>query len=114
MTQAQLELGSYTVPELKQLTGLTASEQEQAFQDWLAAEEDAGRLVTYLSGKKGPAQPVRTGVVSAHPKGFGFVTEQLTGQRPVETFIPPSTMNLLLAGDVVSFHSMPYSTQSRN
>ena len=107
MTQAQLELGAYTVPELKQLMGLTAPEQEQAFQDWLAAEQGAGRLVTYLSGKKGPAHPIRTGVVSAHPKGFGFVTEQLTGQRPVETFIPPATMNLLLAGDVVSFHSMP-------
>lgn len=54
-----------------------------------------------FSGRVGLVEgaQIHTGVIAAHPKGFGFVTTE----EGLEAFVPPPQMATLIAGDVVEF-----------
>ena len=100
--------GSYSVYDLKQLTGLSAPEKSAEFKAWLKAAQASGALVTYLSGRRGPPQEVLTGTVTAHPKGFGFIAVKADQRKQAaEAFVAPATMGQLLTGDQVTFHLVP-------
>lgn len=100
--------GSYSVYDLKQLTGLSAPDKAAEFKAWLKAAQANGALVTYLSGRRGPPQAVLTGTVTAHPKGFGFIAVKADQRKQAaEVFVAPATMGQLLTGDQVTFHLVP-------
>lgn len=100
--------GSYSVYDLKNLTGLTSPDQASEFKLWLKSAAANGQLVTYLSGRRGASQPVQEGTVTAHAKGFGFVAPKGDGRKQgPEIFTSPATMATLLTGDVVQFHVVP-------
>lgn len=100
--------GSYSVYDLKHLTNLTAPDQASEFKAWLKAMQADGRLIPYVSGRRGPVQPILQGVVNAHPKGFGFITVKPEHRKHLpEVFVAPATMGVLLSGDHVHFHCVP-------
>lgn len=56
-----------------------------------------------MDSKITKSSPALVGIVSAHPKGFGFITTE-AGE---EYFVPPAPMRELMPGDVVEFKLEP-------
>lgn len=91
----QANPGMYPVEVLERKVRVASKELSAV----LEPMQGQGRIVRSLSGKIGLPGEVRRGTISAHPKGFGFVTDE----AGAEYFVSPPQMGMLISGDVVSF-----------